>query len=327
MHHQTQVLTATLDDRTLLSEAAGYRKVSNTQSKPQNAKDRMTQYNEDTFPNVHELIGRKQKNQHQTETRWLEKYDPWDTSLNLPKRKVLIDEEDQRRRRWNVERGQPPIGRIHEVMLERGGHVRKRDRDEQLPKEHGRGKIIKRIDYHIVALLVEADLKHNPNKEDLVSCPQQLQLESNDVHIIHIAMDNFNTLYLLLMIQCRNLHIPYVPDNMTTVAQAQQGKKVTQMHTHSSQPYTSGTACGSQNVIDCLSADDMYYCSLEFLELVDQVESMAREKMQQKKRMGFSLPSFSLGTSPEKEPCATHSIDTTPATLQFALSPKTAPSG
>jgi len=83
--------------------------------------------------------------------RWLlEKYDPWDNSLNLANGKLLIDEEDvyatlglpmgefeinegqtsdgdiqfldHWRRRWHVERGGPPIGSMDEVILSRGGH-------------------------------------------------------------------------------------------------------------------------------------------------------------------------------------------------------------
>ncbi|KAJ8430632.1 LOW QUALITY PROTEIN: hypothetical protein Cgig2_008312 [Carnegiea gigantea] len=59
------------------------------------------------------------------------------SSLNLPNGKLLINEEDVYatlelpmgqleiklwRRRWNVERGGPPIGSMHEVILEHGGH-------------------------------------------------------------------------------------------------------------------------------------------------------------------------------------------------------------
>ena len=40
--HKAQVLTATLDDRTLLSEANRHEKVSNTQSEPQNGEDGVT---------------------------------------------------------------------------------------------------------------------------------------------------------------------------------------------------------------------------------------------------------------------------------------------
>ncbi|KAJ8438091.1 LOW QUALITY PROTEIN: hypothetical protein Cgig2_019939 [Carnegiea gigantea] len=41
--------------------------------------------------------------------------------------------------------------------------------------------------------------RNNTNKEYLVNFPQQLQLESNDVHIVHIAMKNFKKLYLSIM--------------------------------------------------------------------------------------------------------------------------------
>ena len=76
----------------------------------------------------------------------MEKYDHWDNSLNLANGKILINGEDvyatlglpmgelevieaQKsdanieflelwRRRWNVERGGPPIGSMNEVILE-----------------------------------------------------------------------------------------------------------------------------------------------------------------------------------------------------------------
>ncbi|KAJ8429929.1 hypothetical protein Cgig2_017979 [Carnegiea gigantea] len=115
--------------------------------------------------------------------------------------------------------------------------VRKRDRDEQLPGEYGKGRTIERIDYHNVASLIWRCIcknckRTNPNREDLVSYPRQLQLESNNVHIVHIAMDD--------AVPITN---DPVQDNVTTVARAQQGKKATQMHTQGSQPYTSDIAC------------------------------------------------------------------------------------
>ncbi|KAJ8424455.1 hypothetical protein Cgig2_016222 [Carnegiea gigantea] len=76
--------------------------------------------------------------------------DPWDTSLNTPNSKLQIYEEDvhatlglpmgpieisegkssenniefleQWRRRWNIERGGPPVGSMDDVILELGGH-------------------------------------------------------------------------------------------------------------------------------------------------------------------------------------------------------------
>ncbi|KAJ8435722.1 LOW QUALITY PROTEIN: hypothetical protein Cgig2_002679 [Carnegiea gigantea] len=394
------------------------KKVSNTQSKPKDAKDRVTQYSEDTFPNVLEPVGKRQKKQHQTEkrldyekwsvvmetgfggilivrtrlilkrlARWLlEKYDPWDTSLNLPNGKVLLDEEDVYVTidLPNVERGGPPIGSMHEVILQCGGHghefitdfiayaistcivgnandtchfrvlkylcnnwcayvikclndairewkgdknkffmgpllllivstfdqpislmctqlfyldivqfrankverwllvainwptekVRKRDKDEQLHGEYGRGRIIERIEYHNVARLAEVDLKvylqeckrTNPKREDLLS----------------------------MTTATRGQRCPYCP---RCNGQLQDAIPIT------NDPID--IACGNQNVTDCLSPNDTYYCIPEFLEYVDQLESTAREKMQQK-RMGFSPPSFSLGISPKKEPCASH---------------------
>ncbi|KAJ8429092.1 hypothetical protein Cgig2_001052 [Carnegiea gigantea] len=80
----------------------------------------------------------------------LEKYNPWDNSLNLTNGKLLIDEEDVYgtlglpmgeheiieghssdadieflelwRRRWYVKRAGPLIGSMDEVILDRGGH-------------------------------------------------------------------------------------------------------------------------------------------------------------------------------------------------------------
>ncbi|KAJ8431002.1 LOW QUALITY PROTEIN: hypothetical protein Cgig2_025684 [Carnegiea gigantea] len=127
--------------------------------------------------------------------------------------------------------------------------VRNRDGDKQLLGEYERGRIIERIDYQNITRLAEAYLelynykKANLNKEDLVRCLRQLQLESNDVHTTHIAMDHVKMSYVSLMIQ------------------------------------RSDTTYRNANVTKCLSLHNTYYCSLEFLELVNQLESMAREQM------------------------------------------------
>jgi len=63
---------------------------------------------------------------------------------------------------------------------------------------------------------------------------------------------------------------------------------------------TNDNAYVNQNETDCLSPDDTYYYSSEFMEQVEQLESMAIEKLQQKKGMDFNPPSFSLRISPEK---------------------------
>ncbi|KAJ8429930.1 LOW QUALITY PROTEIN: hypothetical protein Cgig2_017980 [Carnegiea gigantea] len=333
--------------------------------------------------------------------RWLlEKYDPWDTSLNLPNGKVLIDKEDvyvtldlpmgqleisegqnlqtdiEFLEQWR-RRGGPPIGSMHEVILERGGHghefiqtslrmpyllalleiqmtlnlrnvneihnynwcayvikclndavsewkgdknkffigpllllmvstfdqpiplmctqlfyldrvqfrtnkvekwfpvvinwptekVRKRDTDEQLHGEYERGRIIERIDYHNVARLAEADFKVylQELQEDQ---PQQGGYDE-----------------LSMTTATRQQRCPYYPN---CNGQLQDAVSVT------------NDPVQNKNVIDCLSRNDTYYCILEFLEQVDLLESMVREKMQQKKRMGFSPLSFSLGISHEK---------------------------
>ncbi|KAJ8434519.1 hypothetical protein Cgig2_030142 [Carnegiea gigantea] len=75
-------------------------------------------------------------------------------------------------------------------------------------------------------------------------------------------------------------------------------------------------AGGDDNVKDCSTPDDPYYCSSEFLEQVDKLESMAIERMEQRTRMGCSPLSFNLGISPEREACATRSGDITHASFQ-----------
>ncbi|KAJ8436327.1 hypothetical protein Cgig2_005251 [Carnegiea gigantea] len=64
--------------------------------------------------------------------RWLlEKYNPWDNSLNLDNGKLLIDEED----------------------------VRNRDKKEQVAGEYRKGRIMARIDYQRIPRLAEVDLE------------------------------------------------------------------------------------------------------------------------------------------------------------------------
>ncbi|KAJ8445885.1 hypothetical protein Cgig2_000197 [Carnegiea gigantea] len=87
----------------------------------------------------------------------------------------------------------------------------------------------------------------------------------------------------------------------------------------------SHTACANENVIECVSPDDTYYCSSKFLEQVDKLESMAREQIQQRKRVACSPLNFSLGISLEKEATAAHSTHTTSATVQFQLGENTTP--
>ena len=94
------------------------------------------------------------------------------------------------------------------------------------------------------------------------------------------------------------------------------------MQNRTSQPPASDTACSIQKQTDWLATDDTFFCSPEFLEQVEQIESMAKDKLQQKRTMDFTPPSFSLGISPEKEQCASRSLDITPTTLKFSFSPK-----
>ncbi|KAJ8423420.1 hypothetical protein Cgig2_032670 [Carnegiea gigantea] len=111
-------------------------------------------------------------------------------------------------------------------------------------------------------------------------------------------------------------------DKVTTATQAREGDKTTQIQIQGSHPPTTATACVNQDDKDCLSPDDTFYCNPEFLEEVEQLETMAREKMQQKKRMDFTPPSFNLGISLEKGRCASRSLNITPATLKFSVSHK-----
>ncbi|KAJ8428961.1 hypothetical protein Cgig2_003292 [Carnegiea gigantea] len=110
-----------------------------------------------------------------------------------------------------------------------------------------------------------------------------------------------------------------IQDNVTRVAPVQQGETATQMQTQRSQPHTSHTACANENEPECVSPDDTFYCSPEFLEQLDHLESIAREQIQQRKRVACSPPSFSLGISLEKEATAAPSAYTTPTTNQFKL--------
>ena len=119
--------------------------------------------------------------------------------------------------------------------------------------------------------------------------------------------------------------MPYAQDNITRVAPAQQGETSTQIQTQRSQPHTSHTTCVNENVIECVSPDDTYYCSPEFFEQVDQLESMTREQIQQRKRVACSPLSFSLGISLKKEATAAHSAHTTSATVQFQLGENATP--
>ena len=50
----------------------------------------------------------------------------------------------------------------------------------------------------------------------------------------------------------------------------------------------------NQNKTYCLSLDDTHYWSPTFLEQVKQLEIIAREKLQKKKRVDFSPLGFSL---------------------------------
>ncbi|KAJ8440473.1 hypothetical protein Cgig2_013632 [Carnegiea gigantea] len=103
-------------------------------------------------------------------------------------------------------------------------------------------------------------------------------------------------------------------------------KKVQFSHNEVEEPSTD-KAGGDDNVRYCSTPDDPYYCSLEFLEQVDKLESMAIERMEQRTRMGCSPSSFNLGILPEREACATPLGDITPASFQPQMGVYTDPTG
>ena len=113
--------------------------------------------------------------------------------------------------------------------------------------------------------------------------------------------------------------------NGSTAAVADQGNKGIASHTQISQPQSTDKAGGGDNVRDCSTPDDLYYCSPEFPEQVDKLESMAMEKMEHRTTMGCSPPSFNLGISPERGASATPSGDIRPASIQAQMGVYTDP--
>ncbi|KAJ8451409.1 hypothetical protein Cgig2_017800 [Carnegiea gigantea] len=107
--------------------------------------------------------------------RWLlEKYDPWDNSLNLANGKLLIDEEDVYAT-LGLPMGEFELFYIDRVQF-RGRNVersfpvainwdtdkvRNRDKDEQLSGGYRKERIIERIDYQTIMRLTEVDLDIN----------------------------------------------------------------------------------------------------------------------------------------------------------------------
>ncbi|KAJ8434670.1 hypothetical protein Cgig2_030056 [Carnegiea gigantea] len=91
--------------------------------------------------------------------------------------------------------------------------------------------------------------------------------------------------------------------------------------------FRTDTAGGNDNVRECLTPDDPYYCSPQFLEQLDKLESMAIKRMEQRTRIGCSPQSFNLGISPEREACARPLGDITPASFQPQTGVYTVPTG
>ncbi|KAJ8437972.1 hypothetical protein Cgig2_033705 [Carnegiea gigantea] len=240
-----------------------------------------------------------------------------------------------RRRRWNVERAGPPIGSMDEVILDRGGHgqefitdfitypistcivgnandtcqsrlfylfrgrkverlfptainwdtdkVRNRDKEKQEAGEYGKGRIIARIDYEKIVRLAEADLEI-----------YMQELEEDQPQQGAGAMSRATT--------TKEQRCPYCPH-----CNAQHDGIV---HLNDEPLQSTDKVGGDDNV---RAPDDPYYCSPEFLEQVDKLESLA---MEQRTRIGYSPSSFNLGLPSERKACATPSGDITPASFQ-----------
>ncbi|KAJ8453110.1 hypothetical protein Cgig2_014873 [Carnegiea gigantea] len=117
--------------------------------------------------------------------------------------------------------------------------VRNKDRDEQLSGEYGRGRIIDRIDYQKIARLAKVDLEMyvqelqggQPEQGETGEMSTETTTKEHDVYTVRNTMDNVKASYMSLMIQCR------------------------------SQPQTTDTIGGNDNVTECLALDDLYYYS------------------------------------------------------------------
>ncbi|KAJ8426410.1 hypothetical protein Cgig2_032155 [Carnegiea gigantea] len=140
---------------------------------------------------------------------------------------------------------------------------------------------------------------NNINKDYLLNRPQQLHQKGNNVHIVHNAKRNCKALYLSMMSRRRTNSQQFLKHKKEIRQHRCAMKAPNHLHWHS-----------------------IFYCSPEFLEQVEQIESMARERAKQKKMMDFTPLSFSLGNSPEKGQSASRSLDISPPTLKFSFSPK-----
>lgn len=86
---------------------------------------------------------------------------------------------------------------------------------------------------------------------------------------------------------------------MTKEAPAQQGEAATDKETQKTPPQARQAVVAHDNIQECNSPEDAYYCSADFLDQLDKLESIAREKLQHRKKVICSPPSFSLGISLE----------------------------
>ena len=101
--------------------------------------------------------------------------------------------------------------------------------------------------------------------------------------------------------------MPYAQDNVTKGAPAQQEETLTEMQAQNSPPHSRHTGAANENVQECISPDDAYYCSPKFayycspkfLEQLNKLKSIARDEIHHRKRVACSPPSFSFGISLE----------------------------
>ena len=130
------------------------------------------------------------------------------------------------------------------------------------------------------------------------------------------------TIYIAYQLTWPNAHVHCTQNKHTTAPLAQEGHHTTQMPQQGCHPPTTDTVSLNESHRECLATDETFYCSTEFLQQVEHIETMAKERMKQKRAMNFTPPSFSLGISPEKEQGASHSEDIRPTALKFSFSPK-----
>ncbi|KAJ8432080.1 LOW QUALITY PROTEIN: hypothetical protein Cgig2_024690 [Carnegiea gigantea] len=235
--------------------------------------------------------------------RWLlEKYDPWDNSLNLANGKLLIDEKDVYAT-LGLPMGEFELFYVDRVQfrgrkVERSfpvainwdtDKVRNTDNDEQLSWGFKKGRIIERIDYQTITSLAEVDLD--------INIGQPHKGGTSEMSRARPSKD-----------QC----CPFCPHC--------NGQREAHIHVNDdpiqSPPHTRHKGAANENVQECISPDDAYYYSPEFLEQLDKLEGMAKEEIQHRKRVTCSPPSFSLRISLEQKATPAPSAHPTPGTDQ-----------